>query len=46
MAELEKSRGLGKDERPPTPDFLKSESVGNKSNIPERTNMSDKNSGF
>ena len=30
MAELEKSRGMVNDERPPTPEFLKSTQVGNK----------------
>ena len=46
MAELEKSRGLIKNERPSTPDFLKSESVGNKNNAPVRSDTSNKNNGF
>ena len=47
MAELEKSRGLVKNDRPPTPEFLKSESVGNKNNFSERTKISDnKNNSF
>ena len=41
MAELEKSRGLMKDERPPTPDFLKSEQVGNKNQIPQRAEYTE-----
>jgi hypothetical protein len=32
MRDLEKNRQLNQDKRPPTPDFLKSKSVGNKNN--------------
>jgi len=46
MAELEKSRGIVQNERPSTPDFLKSQSVGNKNSTPRRAPMSNKSSGF
>ena len=46
IAELEKSRGLNQNERPPTPDFLKSE-VGNKNNINNNSySKSNKSNGF
>lgn len=46
MAELEKSRGVVQNERPPTPDFLKSQQVGNKNPTPQRAPTSNKSSGF
>ena len=48
MAELEKSRGLMKDERIliSFPDFLKSEQVGNKNQTPQRAETTNQNRGF